>query len=144
MEGRKLEAQGSALILPTRPGPSTHACLGAPGGAPCPPAHLPQGFPGAEPALQRCPDLLCASALDQSLDRPPFLRSESLQVWKGGCPAPTSAASALGEVISCSQLLHEKNLSPGWTGKAQPRARLPGEDVSNSGSSVPSAGAPRG
>lgn len=83
-------------------------------------------------------------ALDQSLDRPPFLRSESLQVWKGGCPALTSAASALREVISFSQLLHEKTSLQVGDRQGTAQSFFPGEEVSNLGSSVPSAGALRG
>ena len=64
MEGRKLGAQVGLGLDPAHPARSLHARLsGGPRGAPCPPAHLPRGFPGAEPALQRCPDLLCAAAL---------------------------------------------------------------------------------
>lgn len=129
MEGRKLEAQGSALILPTRPGPSTHACLGSPGGHPA----LLLTSPRDSQVLSLLSSTAQTSsvprpwqgtqkrALDQSLDRPPFLRSESLRVWKRGCPALTSAASALGEVISFSKLPHEKtSLQVGdWQGTAQ-------------------------
>ena len=93
-----------------------HTCLRVPGGHPALPLTSPEGsqvlsllssaaqtsfVPRPWQGTQKRP-------LDQSLDRSPLLRSGSLRVWEGGCPAPTSAASVLGEVISFSQLLREK------------------------------------
>lgn len=113
MAGRRLGAQVGLSLGPAHPAEPLHSRpLWGSRGHPALPLTSPEGSQALS-LLSSTAQTFSAlqprqGARKRALDPSPLLRSGSLRVQKGSWPTSASPASALGEVISFSQLLREK------------------------------------
>lgn len=113
MAGRRLGAQVGLSLGPAHPaGPLHSRPLWGSRGHPALPLTSPEGSQALSLLSSTAQTFSTLQprqgARKRALDPSPLLRSGSLRVQKGSWPTSASPASALGEVISFSQLLREK------------------------------------